>query len=230
MEILKTVRDGGELPSKWPYTYHQRIVAHPDINGQLTNQLEIAIQMVADTPFTRRAVVTTAVPDVDPYLTEDNPCLREIIFRCMEDEDGSLVLNTSAFWRSRDLFKAWGDNMIGLTFWLQMIAQEISKKCDKPVRVGSYAEFNASLHIYGQDHSHVGGDENLGLKSIFDTFDEKTFVARSLTSDMAKDMLVVPQLMNLLSEDQMEQWKFPQSSIDLINNLIAKIGSGELIA
>ena len=230
MDILKLARRGTPLPdTKWPYTYNQRITDHPDINGFTTNQLELAIERLAETPFTRRAVVTTSIPNIDPYLQEDVPCLRELMFRCTED-NGTLFLNTYASWRSRDLYKAWGDNMIGITFWLQTIAKRLAEKTGKPVQVGRYAETSASLHIYGQDFGHVGGSEENDLKSIFETFDEDGFIARSLSSDMAGPMLVIPQLMELLSEKQREQWKFPKESIELIEVIIFRIQSGELIA
>jgi len=148
--------------------------------------------------------------------------------RCPEDADGNLVLNMNTMWRSRDLYKAWGDNLIAITFLQQTIAKQIEKRVGRKVRVGSYADYSCSLHIYGQDFGAVGGDAERGLQSFFDTFDEDGFIARSLPSDIAKDMLVLPQLQNLLSSREIEQWHFPQSSIDLINNLINDIDSGEL--
>ena len=76
----------------------------------------------------------------------------------------------------------------------------------------------------------VGGDEGKGIKSFFDTSDEETYVARSFNSDDAAEMLVLPQLKTLLSDTQVEQWNFPQASIELINGLIQDLESGDLIA
>ena len=166
------------------------------------------------------------MPNLDPFLKEDVPCLREVQFRCPEDSDGNLVLNVSTTWRSRDLFKAWPDNVIGLTFFFQTIAQQIEQKTGRPVKLGSYADYCFSLHIYGQDFKQVGGDEERGLASFFDTFDEQTYLARSLTSDDAKDLLVLPQMKELLSRQQIEQWQFPASSIALVEKLIVDIESG----
>ena len=56
-------------------------------------------------PFTRRAVADTPVPQIDNFLKEDIPCLREVQLRCSEIE-GQLYLNMDTKWRSRDLFKA----------------------------------------------------------------------------------------------------------------------------
>jgi hypothetical protein len=217
---------GGELSAhQWPYTYHQRLAAHPDLDGSLVDQLEMAVQRVAATPYTRRAVATTSVPNLDAYLTEDVPCLREVQLRCPEDAGGELVLNASTSWRSRDLFKAWPDNIIGLTYLFQTVAQRIADRAGRPCRVGPYADYAMSLHIYGQDHAHVAGDADRGLASFFDTFDEQTYLARSLRSDDAKEMLVLPQLRELLTDRMIEQWQFPPASIDLIQQLITDIES-----
>ncbi len=219
----------GELSAReWPYTYHQRLFAHPDADGSVVDQMEMAVNRIIETPHTRRAVATTAVPNLDPYLREDIPCLREVQLRCPEDGQGNLVLNMNTMWRSRDLYKAWGDNVIALTFLQQFMAAGISAKSNRSVRVGSYADYSCSLHIYGQDFGAVGGDAERGLQSFFDTFDEETFVARSLTSDIARDMLVLPQMQNLLSEREINQWHFPEDSIELLKNMINDIERGSV--
>ncbi len=230
-KLLEAVKSGGVLPSTiWPYLYSQRLMAHPDINGKTLNQLAMAIDMVAKTPYTRRAMCSTAVPDVDPFLKEDIPCLRELQLRCTENPDGSWNFCPRTMWRSRDLYKAWGDNVIAVTFLLQTLMSEISKKAGRIVHFGTYADYSCSLHIYGQDFGAVGGDEGKGLKSFFDTFpDEDAFIARSLPSNIAAEMLVVPQLQELLSESKVKEWDFPPETIDLITKLIEKIGDGTLI-
>jgi len=93
--------------------------------------------------------------------------------------------------------------------------------------VGSYADYSGALHIYGQDFGAVGGDAERGLHSFFETFDEEAFIARSLTSEMARDMLVLPQLQNLLTDRQREQWGFPPESIALLESLIRDIENGD---
>lgn len=226
MAKLKGAIDGDLSGTEWPYTYHQRLFAHPDVDGGTVNQIELAVERIAATPHSRRAVATTAVPNVDPFLKEDIPCLREVQLRCPEDADGNLVLNMNTMWRSRDLYKAWPDNVIGLTFLQRQIAGMIEEKAGRPVRVGSYADYAASLHIYGQDFGAVGGDSERGLKSFFDTFDEDTFLARSLTSEMAADMLVLPQLRQLMSETSIQQWGFPREAVALGERLIQQIESG----
>jgi hypothetical protein len=218
---------GGELSAhQWPYTYHQRLFAHPDGDGSIIDQVALAVQRVAQTPYTRRAVATTSVPNVDPFLKEDVPCLREIQLRCPEDAEGHLVLNVSSAWRSRDLFKAWADNVVGLTFLFEILARQIQELAGKPVRVGSYADYSFSLHIYGRDFGQVAGDTQRGLKSFFDTFDEARYLERSLTSEDAREMLVLPQLQELITTRK-DEWNFPPQSIKLVEGLIADIQSGK---
>ena len=225
-EKLQNALHGHLESQEWPYTYHQRLFAHPDAGGTEVDQVALAIDRIAETPYSRRAVATTAVPNLDPYLKEDIPCLREMQLRCPEDDQGNLVLNMNTMWRSRDLYKAWGDNVIAITFLQQHIARKIEEKTGRSVRVGSYADYSCSLHIYGQDFGAVGGDAERGLQSFFDTFDEESFVARSLPSEIARDMLVLPQLENLLSPREIEQWHFPPESVALIQEIIRDIESG----
>lgn len=230
MKDLRRVIGGEKLDTTlWPYTYHQRLVDHPETQGDaVINQLALAIRAVAKTPFTRRAMCTTAVPNLDPFLTEDIPCLREMQLRCTEDEEG-LVFCPTTTWRSRDLFKAWGDNVIAVTFLLQLIALEIGEKAEKPIRWGSYADFSCSLHIYGQDFGHVGGDEEKGLKGFFEIFPtEEDFIARSMPGKISQESEVLPQLKKLLSKEKIADWNFGTREQALIRSLIEQIESGEL--
>ncbi len=230
MHLLREAMHGDLTAFEWPYTYHQRLFAHPCDDGTVIDQMAMAVDRIAATPYTRRAIASTPVPHIDPFLKEDVPCLREMQLRCPEDAEGNLVLNLNTTWRSRDLYKAWGDNVIAITFLQSILAKQIAKKAERPVRVGSYADYSAAMHIYGQDFGAVGGSAERGLQSFFDTFDEETFVARSLTSEMALDMLVLPQLRDLLSERQVEQWGFPPESIGTIKDLIGGLETGEYTA
>jgi hypothetical protein len=226
IETLRGAATGDFDALGWPYTYHQRLFEHPAVNGGTVDQMAIAVDRLAKTPHSRRAVATTTMPDLDVFLKEDVPCLREVQLRCPEDAAGNLVLNMNTTWRSRDLYKAWPDNVIALTFLQQILAPQIAERAGRPVRVGSYADYSGAMHIYGQNFGAVGGDAARGLSSFFDVFDEKTYLARSLTSEMASDMLVLPQMKALLSERSIEQWKFPPRAIDTINTLIHDIENG----
>lgn len=229
MEQLKQAVHGDLDAKKWPYTYHQRLFNHPDVDGSTVDQINIALEKLTQTPYTRRAVATTSVPNIDPYLKEDIPCLREMQLRCPEDAEGNLVLNMNTMWRSRDLYKAWPDNIIGITFMQSVLAKRLEGMTGRTVRVGSYADYAASLHIYGQDFGAVGGDADRGLKSFFDTFDEEAYIARSLTSEMARDMLILPQLQTLISEQGIADWHFPPESVALGKQLIQDLESGAFL-
>jgi hypothetical protein len=230
MEKLKQATRAEFSSTEWPYTYHQRLFDHPDVNGSTVNQVDLLLDRLVQTPYSRRAVATTSVPNIDPFLKEDIPCLREIQLRCPEDSNGTLVANLNTVWRSRDLYKAWPDNVIAITFLQGWLARQLEERAGRKVRVGSYADYSFSLHIYGQDFAAVGGDAAKGLQSFFDTFDEETFLARSLPSAIALEMLVLPQLRNLLTDRQREQWKFPPESIELVETLIEDLEMGRLTA
>jgi len=236
MSLLKMVIRKEEISKeleqdakKWPYTYHQRLVEHPESDSTCFDQLASAIDFVAKVPYNRRSMVTTAVPNIDPLLPEDIPCLRELQLRCEEDDDGVLWLSPTTMWRSRDLYKAWGDNVIAMTCFLQSIAKSIGEASGREVRLGLYADFSCSLHIYGQDFAAVGGDASKGIASFFDAFpDEDSFIVRSLTSEM-KAPFIIADLEGLKSEKLVEQWRFSKKSLDLIDQLIREISDGSLI-
>lgn len=222
-KLLTMVKAGEEFePTQWPYSYHQRLTAYPSSDGGTINQLEIITDKVARDPITRRAVAQTGIPEIDLFLKVDQPCLREIQLRAIEDEYGKLVLNTHVRWRSRDLYKAWGDNLIGITNLIQIeIAPRLEEKSGKEVIIGPYTEENGSLHIYGQDYTEKGMD------TFFEKFpDEESFIERAWTSDVARDGLIIPELEDLKKEST---WNFPQESIDLIDTLIKDYNSGKFV-
>ncbi len=227
---LEQVADGRELDNtQWPYTYHQRLFKHPSSKNNLINQIELILKRTADTPHTRRAVATTAMPAIDPFLQEDIPCLREIQIRCSPSKKGGFWLNFLTVWRSRDLYKAWGDNVIALTFLQQWLAGELTKRIGQPVRVGCYTDFSMSLHIYGQDFEKVGGDREKGLQSFFETFKTANdLIAKSLDGESAKEMMMIPQLKNLTSPTAVSQWKMGPKEIKTVNWLIDGLEDGSL--
>ena len=220
LEMIK--KDSNFEPTQWPYAYHQRLTDYPMPDGTIVNQLKLTVDRLAESPITRRSVMMTGVPWIDLYIKQDMPCLREIQFRTMENDDGQLVLNTHATWRSRDLYKAWGDNLIGLTNFLQFdIVPALSEKTGREVIIGPYTETNGSLHIYGQDYSEKGMD------TFFDKFPNKeSFVARSMNSSDAGELLMIPELEELKREST---WNFPQKSIEIIDRIIEGYNSGKFI-
>jgi len=71
----------------------------------------------------------------------------------------------------------------------------------------------------------VGGDAERGLQSFFDTFDEETFIARSMTSEQACP-LILAQLHDLVSDTQVERWRFGPEQVAIGKKLIADIEGG----
>ncbi|MDO8517450.1 MAG: hypothetical protein Q7S33_04990 [Nanoarchaeota archaeon] len=222
-ELLDLVKSGKEFePTQWPYAYHQRLTAYPCADDSTINQIQLITDKLAEDPLTRRAVAITSVPEIDLFMKQDMPCLREIQLRALENEQGQLVLNTHARWRSRDLYKAWGDNVIGITNLIQIeVVPRLKEKTGKEVIMGPYTEENGSLHIYGQDYSEKGMDK------FFDNFPfAHNFISRSWDSDIIKDIEVIPQLKELRNE---ETWKFTSESFKVIDNLIEGYESGKFI-
>ena len=222
-ELKKIIKENKELSAmKWPYCYHQRLAAYPCSDGTTINQLDSIIEKLGKDPISRRAVAITSVPEIDLPLKEDAPCLRELRLRLIKDKHGRLVLNSHTTWRSRDLYKAWGDNVIGLTNLVQIeIVPALEKKLEEKIIMGPYTEDVSSLHIYGQDYTQKHADK------LFKTFPtEESFLGRSMTSEDAMDALVVPQLEELRKEDT---WKFTPESLKIIDNLIAGYNSGTFL-
>jgi hypothetical protein len=221
-ELLTMVHAGEEFEAtQWPYCYHQRLTAYPRSDGSTIDQLDVLLDKIAKDPISRRAVATTRVPEIDLFMAADMPCLSEIQLRAIEDGQGRLVLNMHAVWRSRDLYKAWGDNLIGITNLQARLAARLAEKTGREVRVGPYSEMSGSLHIYGQDYKTKGMDK------FFERFpDAESFVRRARTSEQVRDTEIIPQLEDLLGETT---WKFPPQSEALIRGLIEDYNSGRFL-
>jgi hypothetical protein len=218
-ELLRRVREGEEFEATdWPYCYHQRLAAYPRSDGTTMDQLELMLDKLARDPISRRAVATTRVPEIDLFMVSDMPCLGEIQLRSIQDEHGRLVLNMHAMWRSRDLFKAWGDNLIGITNLQARLAARLAEKTGREVLVGPYSESNGSLHIYGQDYKSKGMDR---FFTRFPTCD--SFVQRARSSQDMCEREVIPQLEDLLQETT---WRFPAEAMALIQSMIDDYRSG----
>jgi len=222
VELLRRVREGKEFEAtEWPYCYHQRLAAYPRADGSTMNQLELILDKLARDPITRRAVATTRVPEIDLFMVSDMPCLGEVQLRAIEDEQGRLVLHMHAMWRSRDLFKAWGDNLVGITNLQARLAARLAEKTGREVLVGPYSESNGSLHVYGQDYKSKGMDK---FFSRFPTCE--SFVQRARSSVDLCELEIIPQLEELAKE---ETWRFPPEALALIQQMIDDYRSGKFI-
>ncbi len=244
---------------RWPYTYSGRLKKylsletvlkmtvenHKDdtelkiselreefldlLDKHTINQIDLAVARIAETPYSRRAVMTTAIPFIDNHLKEDVPCLREIQLRAVAIDNNDLVLNMNTTWRSRDLYKAWPDNVIGITFLQGHLARLIEKKSGRKTGVGSYADYSSSLHIYGSYFNEIEGDSEKGLKSFFERHDEEAFINMSMESEQARDLLVLPELKELLTPQKIEEWKFGEEQTGIIETLIDDLEQGKYL-
>ncbi len=221
-ELVRMIRRGEEFEAtQWPYCYHQRLTAYPRSDGTAIDQLEMILDKLSRDPITRRGVATTRVPEIDLFMAADMPCLGEVQLRAIEDSQGRLVLNMYTVWRSRDLYKAWPDNLIGITSLHARLAARLAQKTGREVLVGPYSETSASLHIYGQDYLSKGMDK------FFTRFpDCASFINRARTSEQVCDTEIIPQLEDLLCEPT---WKFPPSATELIRKLIEDFRSRRFI-
>jgi thymidylate synthase len=172
--------------TRWEYTYHQRLFSYA-VPGQerLFDQIELVAQKLAATPHTRRAQAITWNPKLDPP-TDDPPCLQRIWGRLVEDENGGLTFNMNTHWRSRDLFKAWFENVIALTTLMRKIAAAISERASRPVAVGRYVDVSDSLHIYGSYFRELEGIPERGIKSFFEKLESRSFEDRTWSSEFVR--------------------------------------------
>ncbi|MCK4557268.1 MAG: hypothetical protein KAU47_07095, partial [Candidatus Aminicenantes bacterium] len=152
---------------------------------KVVDQIGYLIDKLSSTGYSRRAQAITWNPKLDPP-TDDPPCLQRIWGRLCEDGEGGYIYNMNTHWRSRDLFKAWFENVIAMTTLMRNIAEAISKKTGKEVRVGRYVDISDSLHIYGSYFREIEGDPEKGIKSFFEKLKSRSFEERTWDSGFIK--------------------------------------------
>jgi thymidylate synthase len=133
-----------ELSENETYKYASRI-NHPMPEGG--TQLDRAIGMLKETPFTNQAVVEVATPDdYDVCYGKDGkldpPCLRLLDFKAIPDGD-SAILTVTAYFRSWDLWAGFPSNLGGIELLKQYVCAEA--KLDN----GPMYAYSAGAHIYG---------------------------------------------------------------------------------
>lgn len=184
-EILKAEKSED---TRWTYTYHGRLFEYR-IEDKVVNQIGYIVDKLSETGYSRRAQAITWNPKLDPP-TDDPPCLQRIWGRLCEDGEGGLVFNMNTHWRSRDLFKAWFENVIALTTLMRKIARGISEKIGKPVQLGRYMDISDSLHIYGSYFREIEGDPERGIQSFFEALDKRSFEDRTWDSSFVKPFFI----------------------------------------
>ncbi len=170
--------------TRWTYTYHGRLFEYR-IEDEVINQIGLMVDRLSKTGHTRRAQAITWNPKLDPP-TDDPPCLQRVWGRLCDNGEGDYVFNMNTHWRSRDLFKAWFENVIAITTLMRKITEEISEKANKKVRLGRYVDISDSLHIYGSYFREIEGDPEKGIKSFFEKLESRSFEERTWSSDFVK--------------------------------------------
>jgi thymidylate synthase len=180
-EILKGAES---TDTRWTYTYHGRLFEY-HIEDEVVDQIDYIIEKLSRTGHTRRAQAITWNPRLDPP-TDDPPCLQRIWGRLCEGGDGGYVFNMNTHWRSRDLFKAWFENVIALTTLMRKIAEGITERSGKKVRLGRYTDISDSLHIYGSYFREIEGDPEKGIRSFFERLESRSFEERTWDSEFIR--------------------------------------------
>ncbi len=161
-EVVDGIHDHWINPQegKWTYTYHERLFNYnpsknlrADNRGLLLpkgiNQIEKIVEDLNRDITSKGAQATTWMPTADPGLESNRPCLQRIWFRALEDENKEYTLNMNVDFRSRDLYKAWFMNVHALRSLQKKVANDLSDKIKKKVKIGTYRDKSDSLHIYG---------------------------------------------------------------------------------
>jgi hypothetical protein len=92
------------------------------------DQVQVMIDMLAETPFTRRAIAETSFPPLDVNV-DDPPCLRYIWCRGYTiGDDNHVSIDMHTHWRSRDALKAALFNMFGVTELMRDIVSGVQQK------------------------------------------------------------------------------------------------------
>lgn len=177
-EVVNGVHDHWIDPAhgKWTYTYHKRLFDY-EIEDKKINQINYIIEKLSKTGYSRRAQAITWNVKLD-IPTDDPPCLQRIWFRMLDGDNNQAVLNMNTHWRSRDAFKAAFMNIFALTELQKTIADEISKKINKQVKVGRYVDIIDSFHIYGSYYKE--------FEKFLDTVKNRTFEERTWNSEFAE--------------------------------------------
>jgi thymidylate synthase len=161
--------------TRWNYTYHDRWVryGYRDKKGKhhTVNQLENVISELAKAPNNRRLQMITWRPDLDPH-DKHSPCCQSLWVRILDDDKGVGHLNMNVRFRSRDALDAAFMNMFAFIHLQKHIADEVSKKTGKEVKLGRYTDMSDSYHIYGSRHEFFKG---FMQKVNNSTFDERVY-------------------------------------------------------
>ena len=130
------------------------------------DQVQSMIDMLAEAPFTRRAVAETSFPPLDVNVS-DPPCLRYVWCRGYTvGDDSHVAIDMHVHFRSRDALKAALFNMYGLTELMRKIVKGVQRKMQGnvvkllsgPCPVCGTAQFSARPPQEGEEVPAVGDE------------------------------------------------------------------------
>jgi thymidylate synthase len=178
-EVIYGVHDHWIKPEegKWHYTYHERLFSY-SAGGERVNQIDYIVDKLSKVTYSRRAQAITWYVDLDPPV-DDAPCLQRVWCR-ITGRDDDLTLNMNTHWRSRDGYKAAFMNIFAITDLQRIIAQSISEKLGRQVRIGRYVDISDSFHIYGSYYNE--------FKGFLQTIQARSFKERTWNTEFAEPM------------------------------------------
>jgi len=156
----------------WRYTYHSRLMNY-DLPGLAAiDQIESALEKLAEAPHTRRAQAVTWQVWSDVF-EDDPPCLQRLWFRILDNR-----LHMNVHIRSNDAFKAAFMNMFAFSALQGLMAGRLHAKTGEDIFVGQYVHMADSFHIYGKDFSE--------FEKFLETLEKREWEDRTWTTAQAE--------------------------------------------
>ncbi len=185
-EVVYGIHDHWIDPAagKWQYTYHERLEAYSLPGGSTINQLDYVVAALARAPHTRRAQAVIWKCWEDAGI-DDPACLQRMWFRVFGDH---LVM--ACHMRSNDAFKACYMNMYAFTEVQKLVAERLSERLGRQIRVGQYNHMVDSFHIYGSYFEE--------MEAFLRTLEERSFEER--TWSMAQVQPIIEEARERIAE------------------------------
>lgn len=188
MEVCEGIKDhlvrrpDDPTDTRWEYTYHQRLFRYtiPSPSHPVLDQIDTMCRKLAEAPHTRRAQSVTwkVWEDNECY---DPPCLQSIWCRIIEEE-ADMVLSMNVRFRSNDAYKAAFMNIFALVQLQKLVAQSVSARLGRRVRLGRYCHLADSYHIYGSVLREFEG-------RFLGALEKRTFEQRTMRYEDVREMM-----------------------------------------
>lgn len=177
-EVVDGIHDHWIAPEegKWQYSYHERITDYcvPGV-PEPVDQLDYVVEALTEAPHTRRAQAVLWKPWADGGC-EHPACLQRLWFRVFEDR-----LLLAAHMRSNDAYKAAFMNMYAFTDLQRLVAERLSERLGREIKVGQYNHVIDSFHIYGSYFED--------FKGFLQTVEKRSFEQRTYRTEDVQEMI-----------------------------------------